>query len=132
MARDFKSSSFLSSETTSAEDADPRIGLVNLADVMLVFACGLMLALVSVFNLDVSSLQEMVQTADVTEVTDVESLQDAARTAGSGYTEMGTVYQDPMTGKLYMLTEDIDKALPEEEENVQPQPDQAPSTPAAD
>jgi hypothetical protein len=107
MPRDFRSTSFYSSDTESAEDADPRIGLVNLADVMLVFACGLMLALVSYWNLDVSRLTEVVQSQEVTEVDDIEAMQDQLNSVGSGYTELGTVYQDPMTGKLYMLQEDL-------------------------
>jgi hypothetical protein len=121
MIRDFRSSGFLSSESTSAEDADPRIGLVNLADVMLVFACGLMLALVSAYKIDLPSLQEVVQTEDVTEITDIDEMQDAAVIAGSGYTELGTVYQDPMTGKLYMLSDDITIIIPEEGQNAQPE-----------
>jgi hypothetical protein len=107
MPRSFRGSGFISQEADLAEDADPRTGLVNLADVMLVFACGLMLALVSFWNLDVSSLSEIVQTQDVTEVTDIEDLSDQALGAGGGYTELGTVYRDPMTGKLYMLTDDL-------------------------
>jgi hypothetical protein len=107
MARDFRAGSFLSGESTLAEDADPRIGLVNLADVMLVFACGLMLALVTYWNLDVTAMQEVIKTDDVTEVADVEQMQDQLSGGGTGYTELGTVYLDPMTGKLYMLTEDI-------------------------
>ncbi|MDR2671829.1 MAG: DUF2149 domain-containing protein [Coriobacteriales bacterium] len=107
MARDFRKDSFLASEAMSAEDVDPRIGLVNLADVMLVFACGLMLALVTFWNLDVSAMQEVIKTEDVTEVTDIEQMQEQALGAGTGYQELGVVYQDPMTGKLYMLSEDI-------------------------
>ena len=109
MARDFNSNSFLAPEEGSAEDADPRVGLVNLADVMLVFACGLMLALVTYWNLDVSTMQEVEQSDEVTEVSDVEKMTDEANTGGGGYTELGKVYQDPITGKLYMLTEDVDK-----------------------
>jgi hypothetical protein len=106
VARDFHASSFRGSIEAS-EDADPRVGLVNLADVMLVFACGLMLAIVAAWNLDISQMQEMVQMNDVTEVTDIDEMTDAQLSGGGGYTEMGTVYQDPMTGKLYMLTEEF-------------------------
>jgi hypothetical protein len=87
------------------------VGLVNLADVMLVFACGLMLALVTYWNLDISSMQEIIQMGDVTEVTDIDEMTDAQLGGSGGYTEMGTVYKDPMTGKLYMLTDEL---LPDE------------------
>ncbi len=107
VARDFNSGIFLNASQDTAEDVDPRIGLVNLADVMLVFACGLMLALVSYWNLDMSNLQELVQNEQVAEVSDIEDLEGQLNGIGSGYQELGMVYKDPTTGKLYMLSEDL-------------------------
>ena len=121
MPRDLHKSSMLSNSFVDSEDADPRAGLVNLADVMLVFACGLMLALVSFWNLDVSAMQEMLTTKDVTEVNDIENMEDFVNAGpGSGYDELGIVYQDPMTGKLYMLTEDLEKGEPATENQATP------------
>jgi hypothetical protein len=114
MARDFTSSRFLSSSFDSEPDVDPRVGLVNLADVMLVFACGLMLALVAYWNLDVSDMREMIQSNEVTEVRNVEDITGSAG-SGGGFIELGKVYQDPMTGKYYMLQEDMDKGAVSEE-----------------
>jgi hypothetical protein len=108
MARDFSSSRFLSSGFESETDVDPRVGLVNLADVMLVFACGLMLALVAYWNLDVGDMREVIQSDQVTEMQDVEDITDSAG-SGGGFIELGKVYQDPMTGKYYMLQEDLEK-----------------------
>ena len=105
MARIFSASRFSSSGFETEADTDPRVGLVNLADVMLVFACGLMLALVAYWNLD---MQEMMQSEQVTEVQDVENITENA-SAGGGFIELGKVYQDPMTGKYYMLQEDMDR-----------------------
>ncbi len=85
-------------------DDDPRTGLVNLADVMLVFACGLMLALVAYWNLDLPNVTELNAT-DMQEVTDIEDVTNSLAGSGNGYMELGTVYQDPNTGKLYMITE---------------------------
>jgi hypothetical protein len=76
---------------------------------MLVFACGLMLALVAYWNLDVSSMHEVVQSSEVTEVQDVQQIEENA-SGGGGFIELGKVYQDPMTGKFYMLQEDMDKS----------------------
>jgi hypothetical protein len=109
MRRSLSTSSFLSSEFESEADADPRVGLVNLADVMLVFACGLMLALVTYWNLDVSSMHEIVQSNEVAEVKDVEEFENDGM-GGGGFIELGKVYQDPMTGKFYMLQEDMEKS----------------------
>ena len=106
--RDFRSSGFTSNPYVDHEDADPRVGLVNLADVMLVFACGLMLALVTYWNLNISDMTEVVQNQDMSEVadSDIEGVTDLSA-SGSGFTELGTVYQDPKTGKMYMQTEDV-------------------------
>ena len=103
-AKDFMSGGLVSDAYREQEDADPRVGLVNLADVMLVFACGLMLALVTYWNLDVSSMTEVIEAS---EMSDIENIVDQSNGAGSGFTELGMVYQDPMTGKMYMLTEDL-------------------------
>jgi hypothetical protein len=117
MARDFTSSRFLGSGFDSEPDVDPRVGLVNLADVMLVFACGLMLALVAYWNLDISDMRELARSEEVTEVRDVEDITENAG-IGGGFVELGKVYQDPMTGKYYMLQEDVDNAAADENEGI--------------
>ena len=74
----------------AGEEVNPMDGLANLADVMLVFACGLMLALITYWNLDVSQVSDA-----------------AGRDAVSadGLQQYGTVFIDPDTGKLYMVAE---------------------------
>ena len=108
-ARDFMGAGSLTSNAyAESEDADPRVGLVNLADVMLVFACGLMLALVTYWNLDISSMTEVVQADQMAEVEGLEDLQDQLNGGGgTNFTQLGMVYEDPMTGKMYMLKEDV-------------------------
>ena len=105
MARDFGRSGFSTTNRfIDQEEADPRVGLVNLADVMLVFACGLMLALVVKWNIDLPDMKEFDSSA-MEEIDDVEETQDIVDSATSSYMELGTVYQDPNTGKLYMMTQ---------------------------
>lgn len=107
--RSFGSGGFSSSSFREQEDVDPRVGLVNLADVMLVFACGLMLALVVHWNVNVSNVTEMDQ-QDMTEIdqSQVEDMADDMQSAGSSYNELGKVYQDPTTGQMYLLQQDSD------------------------
>ena len=109
MARNFSGSDFgsASSSYRDQEDADPRVGLVNLADIMLVFACGLMLALVVRWSIDLPTVDQLDE-SQMQEVDDVQELVDEIQAEGGSYLELGTVYQDPTTGRLYVLTQDDD------------------------
>ena len=93
------------------EDVDPSAGLVNLADCMLVFACGLMLALVAYWNIDLEpTVTELDPQQDMTEVANIDDVDEFLQSNSSGYSEVGRVFKDPETGILYMLTEDVSLA----------------------
>lgn len=88
------------------EDVNPLEGTINIVDAMLVFACGLMLALAIHWNVDLG-LGQRVNLQQGQEVTDVPEIRnDLIETQGEGrlYERMGTVYKDPATGQLFMLT----------------------------
>lgn len=92
----------------SSEDVDPLEGVTNIADVMLVFACGLMLALAVYWNIDLGPIGDRVDLQQGREVTETFDLRDdLVETQGQGelYEKMGTVYKDPRTGQLFMLTD---------------------------
>ena len=96
----------LSGGKNLTEEINPMDGVANLADVMLVFACGIMLALIVNWNVDVGSVLEgSVQVEQGQEVTDLENLGEGqGQLSEDGkYEEMGTVYRDPETGNLYMV-----------------------------
>ena len=81
-------SSRLSRNTTSPfleSEGSPMESIANIVDVMLVFACGLLLALVTVWNVDV-----------------VEESQSVSK---DNLQEAGKVYRDPDTGNLYFIEE---------------------------
>lgn len=89
------------------EEVNPLEGVINIVDAMLVFACGLMLALAINWNVDFS-LKQRVDLEQGREVADAPEIrEDLVRTQGEGeiYERMGTVYRDPSSGKLFMLTE---------------------------
>lgn len=88
------------------EDINPLEGAINIVDAMLVFACGLMLALAINWNVDLGLGQrvnlEQGQAIDNPQIRD-----NLIETQGEGklYERMGTVYKDPATGELFMLTD---------------------------
>ena len=88
------------------EEDNPLEGAINIVDAMLVFACGLMLALAINWNVDLG-LGQRINLEQGEEVTDTPQIRDdLIRTQGEGklYQRMGTVYKDPATGQLFMLT----------------------------
>jgi hypothetical protein len=97
----------------TTDEANPLEGSINIVDAMLVFACGLMLSLVIHWNVDLAGEQSGAVGArlDVTQGQDVsqtpEIRKDLLETGGQGklYEKLGTVYKDPATGQLFMLTQ---------------------------
>lgn len=87
------------------EDVDPMSSVANIADAMLVFACGLLVALVVAWEVDLSAVKE-VEIDNSEQVTDLESMKDMLAGEGSSYVQRGTVYQDPKTGTMYLIEED--------------------------
>ena len=80
-----------------AGDEDPRASLVNLVDVMLVFACGLIAA--------IAGAQGALKTPPkpVEKGRQIERPAAGVTEAGSGYDRVGEVYRDPKTGKLVLI-----------------------------
>ena len=77
-------------------DEDPRASLVNLVDVMLVFACGLIAAIAGAQG-------AMKAPAPVEKGRQIERPAAGVTEAGSGYDRVGEVYRDPRTGKLVLI-----------------------------
>jgi hypothetical protein len=78
-------------------DEDPRASLVNLVDVMLVFACGLIAALAA------GSQSALKTPRPVEKGQEIQRPADGAGQQGSGYDRVGEVYRDPRTGKLVLI-----------------------------
>jgi len=89
------------------EDLNPLEGAINIVDAMLVFACGLMLALVIRWNVDLAQFGDRVNITRGQEVSqDADVRNDLLESQGPGqlYEKMGTVYKDPVSGELFLLT----------------------------
>ena len=78
-------------------DEDPRASLVNLVDVMLVFACGLLAALAAGTQSALKAPQP------VEKGREIERPAEGAQAAGSGYARVGEVFRDPKTGRLVLI-----------------------------
>lgn len=92
-------------------------GLANMLDVMLVFCCGLLIALVLSWNLQsvlfarvspeekqrlLEAIQRVIEVEQAQELYEIPDIEQGGG-GGSGFQEMGTVYRDPETGKLIMI-----------------------------
>lgn len=87
----------------SREEVNPMEGIANLVDVMLVFACGLMVSIILYWKIDIN---QNVQTITQDNLREVGNLQEAVQNGSlkDSYEDKGTVYQDPETGKMYVVT----------------------------
>lgn len=91
-----------SSRFDDTSDGDPMAAMATLVDVMLVFACGLMAALV----LGQRSLSPTDRATGGQEVQRGRALQEPPRgigDVGGGYRPVGKVFRDPETGKLILV-----------------------------
>ena len=99
-----------------AEDLEPMAGLGNLMDVMLVFACGLILALIAHYNVNLSQDEVSVNMQELSG--ELEYTQEGATESVSDYLELGIVYQNVETGQLYVVQPDEEGASAEDSSSV--------------
>jgi hypothetical protein len=87
-------------------DTDPLSGLINIMDVMLVFALGLMIALI-VQSKDLQRHFSLDKGVDIRAGDELAEPPESVRQALDGKTEgmesLGQVYRDPQTGKLILI-----------------------------
>lgn len=88
------------------KNLDPMEGVSNLSDVMLVFACGLMLALIVNYHVDLELFEVDQSSMNEVNIEDYEVVKASANASASdsGYAQVGTVYEDPASGKMYLIT----------------------------
>lgn len=74
----------------------------NIGDVMLVFACGLMVALVMAWNVDLAQFQQVEADQELSQ-DQVSEITEQLYGEGNAFIEKGKVYQDPQTGQYYLV-----------------------------
>jgi len=84
-----------------SDDEGPLASMANLVDVMLVFACGLIAALI-LGKLEASQVAPQ-QMQNVERGKELPRMPDAMGQQGSGMQSVGRVYKDPKTGKLILV-----------------------------
>ena len=89
--------------THKDDSFNPMEGVGNMADAMLVFACGLIVALILSWNVDVTDQGIQKIKEKKYEVNNIEDSAAQEIEADQDLEEMGTVYKDPKTGKYYVI-----------------------------
>jgi len=87
------------------EEVDPMASMSNIGDVMLVFACGLMAALITAWSVDLAEFQKV----EISEEFDAEKTTEINEDLfgeGESFVDKGHLYQDPATGKWYLKKEE--------------------------
>lgn len=83
-------------------ESDPMASMGNLMDVMLVFACGLMVALIAHYNVNFSPADPDVGDMERLDAELVDAEQGIAD-MDAQFAEVGVVYRDIDTGELYVV-----------------------------
>ncbi|MEL7566195.1 MAG: DUF2149 domain-containing protein [Dehalobacterium sp.] len=86
------------------EEVRAMDGLANLSDLMLVLACGLMVSIILHWNVDIKAAVQVVTEQNLREVKDLESIVEDGSIFGA-LDSKGLVFEDPKTGKMYIITD---------------------------
>lgn len=98
-------------------EVKPMESVANLVDIMLVFACGLMVAIIIYWNVDLNHIVNIIDQDQLVEITDSETIEEN-QAAISDYDNLGTAIEDPNTGKMLVVDgENIDSGQDEAEKN---------------
>lgn len=87
----------------SHQEEDPLGPLANLVDIMLVFVCGLIVALLALNKNSENSLTSL--SPEIVKGKELSDLPKGFGTDGSGFEPVGKVYKDPKTNKLILIGE---------------------------
>ncbi|MBC7100371.1 MAG: DUF2149 domain-containing protein [Methanobacteriales archaeon] len=96
-------------------EEDPMAGSANIVDAMLVLSVGFLIFLVISWNMQSvvfsnmspeerqAAMQAIKQVVEIQQGKELNTTPEVVSGSGSGMVQLGTVYQDPRTGKLIMV-----------------------------
>lgn len=91
----------------SAADEEPLGPMANLVDLMLVFACGLIAALIAMSGQLQETFYDSREDRESTQVIErgreLPTIPDSGSAGGEGYEAVGQVFRDAKTGKLILI-----------------------------
>ena len=86
------------------EEFNPMEGVGNMADAMLVFACGLLLALILSWNVNLDEVGQITNSSsNKYEINGLDSAAPQQIDADNQLQQLGTAYQDLETGRYYVI-----------------------------
>ena len=85
------------------EDVQPMQYVANLTDVMLVLACGLMAAVITFWQVDLTRIQTAIEQDKLDKIDAADVIESSGNVSTGGLTNKGVLYEDPKTGDLYII-----------------------------
>ena len=104
--RSLRGSNLQGSRLLQEDGMEPMASMGNLMDVMLVFACCLMLALVANWNVNLGDVRANGGISGIKEVEGDLNIVEEGISDGSSYRELGVAYIDEETGQKYIIAPD--------------------------
>ncbi len=93
-----------------SDSSDPTSGLTNMVDIMLVLAVGFLILAITSTGMDITNSStthvqsdQHQETFNVTQGQEIDDNIMKSDSSGSGYSKVGSVYEDSETGKLVMV-----------------------------
>lgn len=86
------------------EELSPLSTMGNFVDIMLVLVCGLLIALIMAWNVDLKNVTTIFDESSLVYL-DADEVDDQLN-AASGYDELGEAYLDPKSGQVFSLQDD--------------------------
>ena len=102
-----KARRLLTRRDREVEDINPMQSVSNLVDIMLVFCCGLMIAIIIFWQVNLKDLAMIMDQSQMILVEDPAEVENKMQSI-SDFENVGSAIKDPGTGKVYTIKGDED------------------------